>query len=56
MSEKIYDLDGESGRHIDVYDNKVVLKVKAGLGSFFTGNFSDGEKTIYYSDCIGLQF
>lgn len=56
MSEKIYDLDGSSGRHIDVYEDKVVLTVKAGIGSFFTGNVSDGEKTIYYMDCIGLQF
>lgn len=56
MSEKIYDLNGSSGRHIDVYEDKVVLTVKAGIGSFFTGNVSDGEKTIYYMDCIGLQF
>ena len=56
MSEKIYDLDGSRGRHIDVYDDKVVLTVKAGIGSFLTGNITDGEKTIYYSDCIGIQF
>ena len=56
MSEKIYDLDGVRGRHIDVYDDKVVLTVKVGLGSLLTGNVSDGEKTIYYSDCIGIQF
>lgn len=56
MSEKIYDLDGVRGRHIDVYDDKVVLTVKAGIGSFLTGNVSDGEKTIYYSDCIGIQY
>jgi hypothetical protein len=56
MSEKIYDLDGVMGRHIDVYDDKVVLTVKASIGSLLTGNFSDGEKTIYYSDCIGIQY
>lgn len=56
MSEKIYDLDGVRGRHIDVYEDKVVLTVKAGIGSFLTGNVSDGEKTIYYVDCIGVQF
>lgn len=26
------------------------------MGSFVTGNISDGEKTIYYRDCIGVQF
>lgn len=56
MAEKIYDLDGARGRHIDVYDDKVVLTTKPGIGSFFTGNFTDGEKTIYFCDCIGIQF
>ena len=52
----IYDLEGARGRYLKVYDDKVVITVKAGLGSFFTGNISDGEKTIYYSDCIGVQY
>lgn len=52
----IYELDGVRGRHIDVYEDKVVITVKAGLGSFITGNATDGEKTIYYSDCIAIQF
>lgn len=56
MSDLIYDLNGCRGRHIQVFDDKVVLSVKAGLGSFLTGNVSDGEKTIYYADCIGVQF
>ena len=56
MSNLIYDLNGCRGRMIKVYDDKVVLSVKAGLGSFITGNISDGEKTIYYADCIGVQF
>lgn len=56
MSNLIYDLKGCRGRHIKVYDDKVVLSVKAGVGSFLTGNVIDGQKTIYYSDCIGIQF
>jgi len=56
MSNLIYDLNGCRGRQIKVFDDKVVLSVKAGLGSFITGNISDGEKTIYYADCIGVQF
>ena len=56
MSEKIYEFNGSNGKHIDVYDDKAVITVKAGLSSFFSGNFSDGEKSIYYADCIGLQF
>lgn len=56
MSEKVYSIDGCRGRHIDVYDDKAVISTKTGIGSFLTGNFSDGEKTIYYVDCIGVQF
>lgn len=52
----IYDLDGVRGRHIKIYEDKVVLSVKATFGSFLTGNISDGEKTIYFEDCIGIQF
>lgn len=56
MSTAIYSLDGARGRHMEVYDDKVVITTKAGIGSFLTGNASDGEKTIYYVDCIGVQF
>lgn len=56
MSNLIYDLEGCRGRHIQVFDDKVVLSVKASLGSFIAGNVCDGEKTIYYTDCIGVQF
>jgi hypothetical protein len=34
----------------------VVITVKVTLGSLITHNSTDGEKTIYYSDCIGVQF
>ena len=39
-----------------VYDDRVVISVKAGAASFLTGNASDGEKTIFYTDCVGVQF
>ena len=52
----VYDLAGVRGRHAKIYEDKVVLSVKAGIGSFITGNISDGEKTIYYADCIGVQY
>ena len=52
----LHDLKGVRGRHMEVYEDRVVLRVKATFGSFITGNISDGEKTIYYADCIGVQF
>ncbi len=52
----IYSISGARGRHIDVYEDKCVIRVNASVGSFITGNITDGEKTVYYVDCIGVQF
>lgn len=52
----IYDLKGARGRSLKVFDNKCVIATKANLVSFATGNGSDGEKTIYYSDVLGVQY
>lgn len=52
----IFSLNGARGRHLDVYENKVVITVRAGIGSLLTGNATDGEKTIYFCDCIGFQY
>ena len=54
--EIVYSIEGVRGRHIDIYQDKAVLSTKVTLGSIITQNASDGEKTIYYSDCIGIQF
>lgn len=52
----VYTIEGVRGRHIDIYTDKVVISTKVTLGSLITHNASDGEKTIYYADCIGVQF
>ncbi len=52
----VYKIDGVRGRHIDIYTDKVVITTKVTIGSLLTNNATDGEKTIYYSDCIGVQF
>lgn len=52
----IYVINGVRGRHLTVYQDKCVFKVNATIGSFITGNISDGEKTIYYIDCVGVQY
>ena len=52
----IYEIQGVRGRSIKVYSDKCVIATKAGIGSFITGNVTDGEKTIYYIDCVGVQF
>ena len=53
--QPIYDLTGCRGRAMKVYEDKCIIETKAGIGSFITGNASDGTKTIYDSDVIGVQ-
>ncbi len=52
----VFHIDGVRGRSIDIYPNKCVISVDTTLGALVTGNATDGEKTIYYGDCIGLQY
>ena len=52
----IYEIKGVRGRSIAVYEDRCVITTKVTAGSLLTGNATDGEKTIYYSDCIGVQF
>lgn len=52
----VFDLVGVRGRTMKVFQNRVVIKTAATLGNLFIGNATDEEKTIYYSDCIGVQF
>lgn len=55
MRDIVYSLDGFFNRHMDVYEDRVVITVKEGFGSFLTGNMDGGAKTIYYEDCVGIQ-
>lgn len=52
----VFSLDGSRGRHITVYPNKCVITTTVTVGSFVTGNATDGEKTIYFIDVVGLQY
>ncbi len=52
----IYDIAGARGRHLRVYEDKCVISTKPTVGSFISGNVSDGDKMIYYSDIIGVQY
>lgn len=52
----VYNLKGARGRSIRVYPDRCVITVTSTLGSLLTGNITDGEKTIFYHDVIGVQF
>lgn len=52
----IYSVDGARGRHIDVYTDKCVITTVTTFGSLLTDSATNGEKTIYFVDCVGIQF
>ena len=55
-NKPIWAIYGARGRSIKVYENKCVIKTDVTLGSLLTHNATDGEKTIYYADVVGVQF
>lgn len=56
LGEVIYSIDGNRGRHLDVYEDFAVITVAPTVGAVLTGNATDGTKIIFYTDCVGLQF
>lgn len=52
----VFDVDGCRGRRIKVYPGHVVLYTDATLGAIMTGNATDGAKTIFYHDIVGIQY
>ena len=52
----VFHIDGCRGRSLRVYENKCVFTTDATIGSILAGNATDGQKTIYYSDVIGIQY
>ena len=56
MANFICEFEGVRGRSMRLYNNKIVISTKITVGSIMTGNMTDGEKTIFLSDIVGIQF
>ena len=56
MANLICQFEGVRGREMELYDNKVVITTKKTVGSLITGNITDGEKTVFLKDVVGIQF
>ena len=56
MANFICEFEGVRGRNLKLYDTKIIITTKKTAGSLITGNFTDGEKTIYLCDVVGIQF
>ena len=52
----IYNLDGCRGRSMKVYKDRCVITTAVTIGSIATANATDGQKTIFYSDIVGVQY
>ena len=53
----VFSIVGNRGRSIEVYPYKaVIITDSSSLGALVTGNATDGTKTIYFSDIIGVQY
>ena len=56
MANLKYSLVGVRGRELDVYDTKVVIRTRVTVGSILSDNSTDGVKTIFLCDVVGVQF
>lgn len=56
IQDLIYDLSNGSGKTMMVYKDRCIISVKTTVTTVLTGNVFNGKKTIYYKDCIGVQF
>lgn len=56
MARFIYEFEGVRGRNLKLYDTKIVITTNVTVGSLLTRNVTDGEKTLFLSDIVGVQF
>ena len=56
MAKLLHCLEGSCGRSIRIFDRKCIISTKADMGSLLTANVTASEKTIFYTDVIGVQF
>ena len=51
VNDLVYEIKGSLGRSIRIYPYKCVITT-----TLATKSATDGEKTIYFKDCIGIQY
>jgi hypothetical protein len=55
-SPAVFELYGCRGRSMKVYTDRVVITTSVSLGAILTNNATDGEKTVFYHDVVGIQY
>lgn len=56
MDNLIYEIDGNMGQILKVYEDKFIITIKKGLKSIMFGNALNGDKQFYYKDITSVQF
>ena len=52
----VFKMEGCRGRSIEVYTDRAIIFTDVTLGSVLTSNATDGMKTIFYHDVVGIQY
>ena len=52
----VYEVDGNIGKTLKVYEDKVAIVANVGVKSLLLGNALHGNKEFYYSDLTSVQF
>ncbi len=56
FDKPVYSVKGNRGKTLYVCEDHIRITVDVTVGSVITGNATDGEKIIFYDDCIGIQY
>lgn len=56
MSELLYEINGNMGKILRVYDDKCSIAVEKSAKAFLFASLLDGEKEFYYKDITSVQF
>lgn len=56
MNDLIYEVDGNMGKILKVYEDRCVISTQAGLKAALFGSLLNGDKEFYYADITSVQF
>lgn len=56
MSELIYEIDGNMGKILEVYEDRCVISIKPRVDGALIGRLITEDKEYYYSDITSVQF
>lgn len=55
-NQALYEVDGNMGKILKVYEDRCVISTTPGIKSFAFGSLLNGDKEFYYKDLTSVQF